>query len=198
MKRKLRRHSPWKFGLVLGLGALVAVVLCVQCVRTYWYTDDVLVPQGAEREAERQVGALATAARSAGITDPHALGPVIERALESAGDRVLWMRVLDPASHLLAQGGRPQGTAKVPLHWWEKVEKHENLGFLVDTPVGKALVAMLPFRMPRLPPPRLPEGSPEAPSDFRSRPPGRPIAYVIEVAIPLNAVAGASRGFVKI
>ncbi|MBV9224769.1 MAG: hypothetical protein JOY85_12110, partial [Acidobacteriaceae bacterium] len=66
---KLYRHSLWKFGLVLGIGSLIALVLCIQCVRTYWYIDAILVPQGAEREAERQVGALTTAARSAGITD---------------------------------------------------------------------------------------------------------------------------------
>src|SRR5438067_2393444 len=111
---KLPKYSQFKFGLVLGTGAVVASVLCVQCVRTYLYTDAVLVPQQAQREAERQVGALTTAARSAGITGPRALGPVIEHALESSSDRVLWMRVLDPESNLLAQGGSPQGTAKVP------------------------------------------------------------------------------------
>jgi len=190
---KLRKHSPWKFGLVLGMGALVALALCVQCVRTYWYTDAVLVPQGAEREAERQVGALTTAARSAGITDPSALGPVIGHALESASDRVLWMRVLDPDSHLLAQGGKPQGTAKVPSQWWENIETHQSLGVLVDTPEGKAFVTMLPFRLPR--PPRFFEAGAGQP-DSHGHPPGarRAPAYVIELAIPLKAVAGAFEG----
>ena len=56
---KLRKYSRFKFGLVLGIGALVASVLCVQCVRTYLYTDAVLVPQQAEREAERELLPLA-------------------------------------------------------------------------------------------------------------------------------------------
>ena len=189
---KLRKHSSWKFGLVLGMGAFIALVLCVQCVRTYRYTDSVLVPQGAEREAERQAGALTTAARSAGITDPRALGPVIEHALESAGDRLLWIRVLDPDSHLLAQGGKPQGTAQVPSPWWERVEKHESFGAVVDTPQGKAFAAMLPFRMPRQPhPPEAEAGQPHQ----GSRPlGGRAPAYVVELAIPVQTVTGAFEG----
>ena len=190
--RKLRRYSPWKFGLVLGTGVLIASVLCVQCVRTYWYTDAVLVPQGAEREAERQVGALTIAARSAGITDPHALGPVVKHALESASDRVLWMRVLDPEGNILAQGGKPQGTAKAPSRWWESIEKHESFVVLVDTPEGKAFVAMLPFRMPR--PPHPPEAETGQPHQ-RPHPPGsRAPAYVVELGIPLQAVASAFNG----
>lgn len=178
---------------MLGMGALIALVLCVQCVRTYWYIDAVLVPQGAEREAERQVGALTTAARSAGIIDGRALGPVIEHALESAGDRILWMRVLDGEGHLLAQGGKPQGTAKVPSRWWERVESHENLGVLVDTPEGKAFVAMLPFRIPR---PLHPLEAGTRPPDQPNHPPGihRVPAYMIELAIPLKAVSGAFDG----
>ena len=190
---KPRKHSPWRFGLVLGTGALIALVLCVQCVRTYWYTDAVLVPQGAQREAERQVGALTTVARSAGIIDPRALGPAIEHALESASDRVLWMRVLDTESHLLAQGGKPQGTAKVPSRWWKRVKTHQSLGVLVDTPEGKAFVTMLPFRMPR--PPRL-FGAGAGQPDLSSRPPSarHAAAYVVELAIPLKAVTGAFEG----
>jgi hypothetical protein len=74
------------------------------------------------------LGALTTAARSTGITDPHALGPVIEHALESTVDHVIWMRVLDPESNVVAQGGAPQGTAKAPPQWWERVEKYKSLG----------------------------------------------------------------------
>jgi hypothetical protein len=207
---KLRRYPRLKLGLVLATGALLALVLCVQCVRTYLYTDAVLVPQQAEREAERQVGALATAARSAGITDPHALGPVIEQALDSASDRVLWMRVLDLESNLIAQGGHPLGTAKVPPRWWDRLERHEDSGVLVDTPEGKVFVAMIPFRIPRQRPPdmqagppgqstRTPGGNPQAqggPSDVRGRPPGgrRAGAYVVELAISLKAVAGSFEG----
>jgi len=85
-----------KLVLVLGIGAFVALVLCVQCVRTYLYTDALLVRQQAEREAERQMGAIMTAARSAGIASPRELGPVLEHAMDTAGDRFLWMRVPSP------------------------------------------------------------------------------------------------------
>ena len=182
----LPSYSHWKFGLVLGIGAMVAAVLCVQSVRTYLYTDAVLVPQQAEREAERQVGALSSAAHSAGINDPHALGPVIEHVLESAGDRVLWMRLLGPDSELIARGGIPQGIAKIPSHWWERVEKHESLGVVSATTQGKAFIAMLPFRLPR----------PPHPLETASGRPGphHPPGYVIELAIPLNAVAGSFEG----
>jgi hypothetical protein len=190
---KLRKYSRFKFGLVLGIGALVASVLCVQCVRTYLYTDAVLVPQQAEREAERQGGVVTAAARSAGITDPRSLGPAIQHALESSTDRVLWVRVLDLKNTVLAQGGNPQGRATVSPQWWASVEKHESLGRSVDTVEGKAFIVMLPFRLPR--PPQFREagtGRPELPG----HPPGvrRPTTYVIEVAISLKTVAGAFEG----
>lgn len=202
---KLPKYSRFKFRFVLSIGAVVAAVLCVQSVRTYLYTDAVLVPQQAEREAERQIGALTTAARSAGISDARALEPVIQHVLESAGDRVLWIRVLGPDNELLAQGGSPQGTAKIPSHWWESIEKHESLGLVRDTTQGRAFIAMLPFRLPRRPstgvftPPPPPEratGRPELPghSAGSHHPPDRPIGYVIELAIPLKAVAGSFEG----
>ncbi len=188
---KLPKYSRFKFRLVLGIGAVVALVLCVQSVRTYLYTDAVLVPQQAEREAEQQAGALTTAARNAGIADSRALGPAIERVLESAGDRVLWMRVLD-ANGVLAQGGNPEGRARIPLGWWERVEKHASLGVMADTAQGKAFVAMLPFRLP--PPAHRPETGTRP--EFSSHPPNghHPPSYVIELAIPLKAVAGSFEG----
>lgn len=181
------RQSYFKFALVLTIGAVLALVLCIQCVRTYLYTDNVLVPQQAEREAERQGGALSTAARSAGIADPHAMLPVIEHALESASEHVLWIRVLDGEGTILAQGGNPRTNVGIPKDWWQRVENHESLGSLIDTPRGKAFVALLPFRMPR--PPRTAEAV--------SRPgPGghRPGMTLLEVAIPIKAVEGAFDG----
>ncbi len=187
---KLHKYSRFRFRLVLGVGALVAAVLCVQSVRTYMYTGAVLVPQQAEREAERQVGALTTAARSAGINEPHALAPVIEHALESSGDRVLWVRVLTADGHVLAQGGHPEGTVNIPAQWWERVEKHESLGRVADTARGKAFIAMIPFRLPR------PSRPIERPA-FSGPPLGaahRPPGFIVEVALPLTAVTGAFDG----
>jgi hypothetical protein len=192
-RMKQRKYSPFRFGFALGTGALIASVLCIQCVRTYLYTDDVLVPQQAEREAERQVGALTTAARSAGITDPRALGPAIEHVLESSSDRVLWIRLLDPESKLLVQGGKPEGTAKIPSQWWKRVETHESLGPVVDTVQGKALVAMLPFRLPR-PSHQIDAARPERSGSGVSFAGHRPPACVIEVAIPLKAVVRTLEG----
>lgn len=175
-----QKYSRFRFRLVLGIGAVVAAALCVQSVRTYLYTDAVLVPQQAEREAERQLGALMAAAHSAGISEPRAFGRVIEHTLESAGERVLWMRVLSAEGELLAQGGKPEGTAKIPAHWWERLERHESPGMVASTAQGKAFIAMLPFRTrPGHPPPA-----------GGQHPPG----YVIEMAIPLKAVAGTFEG----
>jgi hypothetical protein len=137
---------------------------------------------------------LTAAARSAGINDAHALGPVIEHTLESSGDRVLWMRVLDPQSDLVAQAGNPQGAAKIPSRWWERLERHESLGVVVETSVGKAFVAMLPLRLPR--PPRPPDSRLETPTPLShiNGPAPHPGAYVIELAIPLKAVATSFDG----
>jgi serine phosphatase RsbU (regulator of sigma subunit) len=195
---KAALYSHFKVGLALGTGALLALMLCVQCIRTYLYTDAVLVPQQARHEAERQAGALGTAARNAGVTDPRALGPVIEHVLESTSDRVLWMRVLDSDGNLVAQGGKSGSnsgtTAKIPQDWRQRLEKHENVGALVDTSAGKALIAMLPFRMPR----------PARPPEMESRQPGgrpqgnrRAAAFAIELAIPINALTGGFDGLRK-
>ncbi|MGA8028259.1 MAG: PP2C family protein-serine/threonine phosphatase [Bryobacteraceae bacterium] len=207
-RKMLRKYPQLKFGLVLGIGALIALMLCVQCVRTYRYADAVLVPQQAEGEANRQAGALSAAARTAGIADPRSLGQVIGRALDAASDRVLWMRVMDMNGKVLAQGGSPQGQPKVSSSWWERVEKHETLGKETDTSQGKALVVMLPLRMPRPPPPAMGEagrpdhrrqsfGESQEPSpsrDSHGGPHGPRPAYVLEVAISLNAVSGSFAG----
>ncbi|HEX4227861.1 MAG TPA: PP2C family protein-serine/threonine phosphatase [Bryobacteraceae bacterium] len=206
----LRKYRQLKFGLVLVMGALIALVLCVQCVRTYLYTDTVLVPQQAEHEAVRQVGALSAAARTAGITDPRGLGPVIERSLEAVSDRVLWMRVLDLNSKILAQGGSPEGAPKFPSRWWDRVEKHGRVGTLVETAHGKELVVMLPLRLPRAPRTAKAEAGPPDQQhrpfdtsrephfnspDSRGGPQDRPhTAYVLEAAISLKAVAGSFEG----
>ncbi len=175
--------SHFKVGLALTIGALLALMLCVQCVRTYLYTDAVLVPQQAQREAERQAAALGAAARSAGVTDPSGLAPVIEHTLESASDRVFWMRVFE--------------SDDLPL---SPPEGHESVGAAVETPAGKAFVTTLPFRMPR---PTRPPGIDGRQNDRRPRPsdaspnpwPGRrgPV-YKIELAISFKAVRGAFDG----
>jgi hypothetical protein len=183
----MNRYSQLKFGFVLAMGALVALALCVQCIRTYTYTDSVVIPHHAEGEAERQVGVLSAAARSAGIGDTSGLGPVIEHILEASSGRVLWMRVIDAEGHLLASGGKPAGAAIVPPNWFERVEAHQPLGRLVDTAAGKAVVAVVPFRLPR--PPRPLGSNPSSAVPPGPAPGHRPPAYLVEVAVPLRAVA---------
>lgn len=53
---KSYKQPQWKFKFVLAIGALIAAVLCSQCVRTYLYIGAVLIPQQAEREAQREAG----------------------------------------------------------------------------------------------------------------------------------------------
>lgn len=207
-------YSHFKVWLALGTGALLALTLCVQCIRTYVYAGAVLVPEEVQREAEQQMFALSAAARNAGVVNPRALGPIIDHALESAPDRALWMRVLDSDGHLFAQGGNPGTAVKIPLDWRERMEKHESIAGQVDTPEGKALVVILPFRMPRPSRPGDAEGhSINRPSSLEDasrkiraisagrggRPPAdrHALAYLIELAIPLKAVAGGFNGLRK-
>jgi serine phosphatase RsbU (regulator of sigma subunit) len=192
MKRHL--YSHFKIWLVLGSGALLALTLCVQCIGTYLYANAVLVPQQAQREAERQAVALNTAVRDAGIADPRTLGPIIDQALASASGRVLWMRMLDSDRNVFAQGGNAGRQADIPADWREKLEKHESVAVQVDTREGKALVAVLPFRMAR--PLRPPAGDSHW-IDQRSGPADRHAPYLIELAIPLKAVTGELDGLRK-
>jgi hypothetical protein len=91
--KPIRHYS--RAGLVLSIvaGLTLAVLLCTQCVRNYLYVGRALVPEEAQREAERQSVALTSAARSAKVTDPHDLSPVFEHAIDEAADRVIWMRL---------------------------------------------------------------------------------------------------------
>jgi serine phosphatase RsbU (regulator of sigma subunit) len=172
---KLPRYSQYKFGIVLGTGALIAIVLCIQCVRTFLYIDSVLVPREAEQEAQRDAGALGAAAHNAGIDDPRKLSPVLRHALESAADRVLWMRVLDADNNVLSEAGNDPVTSRIPLHWWDRVQRHESLATVVKASQGKALSILLPLRMPQ-----------------RSRTPhDRRPGYILALGISLNAVASA-------
>ena len=177
------------FGLAMGVGAALALTLCVQNVQTYFYASSVLVPQQAEREAELQAGLLASAARHAGITEPNSLDGTIAQLLESEPNRVLWIRVLDINGKVLAQGGDPTGTPHIPADLLERIEKHEPLGKRIATPRGDAIDAIEPFRMPR----------PQA-SELQRQPTPRPPflrrggGLVAEVAIPVSAVSGNFSG----
>jgi hypothetical protein len=194
-----RKHLHLKFVLVLGLGALIALVLCVQCVRTYFYTDDVLIPQQADLEAERQVSALTGAARSSGVTNPDQLAPILERTVDAAGDRLLWMRVLNLDSKVFAQAGIPESPAEYPSQWWERVQKHQPAGTLVKTRTGKAFVVILPLRLGHpvhAPDPALTNHHARDASDT---PHGATTfdwhnTYAVEMAIPVKAVAAAFEG----
>ncbi len=183
----LYKHSQWKFGAVLAIGALVALVLCAQCMRTYRYTDSVLVPEQAEHEAGRQAGAFSAAAHSAGITDPRRLAPLLKRVMASSSDRILWMRVLDLNGNVFSYTDVPEGAAKFPARWWNRVQQHESVGNRLNTAQGQAWVVMLPLRMPR----SQEFGSAHPPP---SSPQQRRPAYVLEIAIPLKAVSGAFDG----
>jgi hypothetical protein len=181
-------------GLVLSVtaGAVLAVLLFAQSVRTYLYVGRVLVPQEAERAAERQGGELASAARAAGVSDPRQLGPLLERAVNENSDRVGWIRLLNQESAVLAQAGTPQGTANVPPRWRELVEKYDTLGRPVDTPGGRAWVTLLAFRMPRLQGAERPasQAVPAAAGERASAGDRRAAALVLEIAVRLDAVSG--------
>ena len=105
---KLRNYLRFRLGLLLILGAVLASVLCFQCVRTYLYTDSVLVPQQAEREAERQAGALTLAARRANALGVGLLsGGYGQDELERAGAYRVYQDPADLLRHLDEVGVRP-------------------------------------------------------------------------------------------
>jgi hypothetical protein len=161
-------YSYFKFVVVLGVGTVLALLLCIQCVRTYLYTDAVLVPQHAEREAERwnrRSACIGTRGRT--------------RARVSLQTCSMDTHSRSGGKHTLS-GSDPQGHVKVPSNWWERFEKHESLGALIDTTRCKAFVTLLPFRMPR----------PQGPLEAGANQPHRGGAYLIEVAIPVKPSKG--------
>ena len=192
--KSLRKYSHLGLFLVVAVGIALAVLLSVQCVRTYLYVTRVLVPQEAEREAERQSGILSSTARNAGVADPHALAPILQKVMEGDSNHAIWMRLLGPDRSVWAEAGTPQGSPTVPERWWERVEKRESLGRLIDTPSGQVWVTMLPFRMPRPVGMGRPDGPPrQQPPMTGERPAGPPPdrrgggALVLEIAIPIES-----------
>ncbi len=169
---KLRKYSQWGFGLVLGIGAVIAVVLCVQCVRTYLYIDSVLIPRQAEHEAQREAGAVTAAAHSAGLDDPRKLAPALQHAIASAEGRILWLRVLDSQNKVVLQAGGPPPTPSIPPLWSYPRPRHGGLGSPIKTPDGKGLSILLPLRMPR-----------------PSRPDEHHMDYILAVGISLKTVS---------
>ncbi len=169
---KLRKYSQLRFGLVLGIGALIAVVLCVQCVRTYLYIDSVLIPRQAEHEAQRDAGAVSAAARGAGIDDPRNLGPALQHAISSAEGRLLWMRVLDWQNKVLSEAGTPPLTPTIPPRWPYRGQRQGGLGSPIKTSDGNGLSILLPLRMPR----------PSHPDEHHTD-------YILSLGISLKAVS---------
>jgi Stage II sporulation protein E (SpoIIE) len=198
---KRAKYARRTINVALGLGALLSLALCVQCVRTYLYTDAVLIPQQAEREAGRQAGVLSSAARRAAAANVRDLEPEIEQAIEASAGRIQWVRVMNADNEVLAQGGHSYSTEKVPQYGRGHREDGKPSGQVLSTPVGDAYVAMLPFRMPRPHSPDARGGTPEL-SQFAAQagpPPGgfRGGGLFVEIAIPLSAVSDSFDGLRK-
>lgn len=187
----LRRHLGLTLALVIG--ALLSLVLCVQCVRTYDYIGKVLIPEEAQREADRQDGNLVSAARSEGIVEVTDLAPALESVLEANSKRILWLRLLDADARTVASAGSLLDAPQVPPRWWQLVEKHEDIRRPITTPEGNGWVVLVPFRLPR---PARPDAEKAEPGRGRGGAPElgrRNIAYLLEVAVRGNAVASDFR-----
>jgi hypothetical protein len=195
--KALSHYSHIGLRLLLAAGVLLAILLCVQSVRTYIYIGSVLVPQEAEREAHQQVGELASLAHEAGITEARELAPILERSITSGSSHPAWLRLLDPENAVIAKAGAAPAALNLPPHWWDRQQNHESVGHIVNTANGKVFVALLPFRLPRPPRPAFGEGRHD-PSDTSNHPPGPPNhrrggggggpGLILDVAIPLDSV----------
>jgi hypothetical protein len=202
--KALSHYSHIGLRLLLAAGVLLAILLCVQSVRTYIYIGSVLVPQEAEREAHQQVGELASLAHEAGVTETRELAPLLERSMTSGSSRPAWLRLIDPENAVIAKAGAATASVNLPSHWWERQQKHVSPGRIVNTANGKLFVALLPFRLPRPPRPAFTEGR-HNPPDLSDHPPpglnhrrgaggsGGP-GLILEVAIPLDSVTPVFAG----
>jgi serine phosphatase RsbU (regulator of sigma subunit) len=184
MKRSAKL-SRYLLPTTLAAGVLLSVLLLAQCVRTYVYARQVLIPQEAHLEAERKTGAVGSAARAAAIYDPHDLSPLLERTIREAPELLEWMRLLTPEGKVVAQSGEPETPIQIPDRWWERVDNHELLLREVNTSRGRAYIALVPFRMPHPLTTAVPGGSAAS-----GRPPGRTPAYLMEVCVDRAGVAG--------
>jgi len=202
--KALSHYSHIGLRLLLAAGVLLAILLCVQSVRTYIYIGSVLVPQEAEREAHQQVGELASLAHEAGITEERELAPLLERSMTSGSSHPVWLRLLDPGNAVIAKAGVPPASVNLPSHWWDRQQQHESVGHIVNTANGKVFVALLPFRLPRPPRPAFSEGRHDPPDTF-DHPPGPPNhrrgggggggpGLILDVAIPLDSVTAVFAG----
>lgn len=153
LSRSLHLKPNVWFSISIAAGVLLAVLLLFQCARTYLYVGRVLIPREAEREAERKAGSVSAAARTGNLHDPHDLTPILTEMVHEAPEQIAWMRIMNQDAEVLAEAGVPLRAAAVPQGWWERAEKHESLGTIVEGPKGPVCAVRVPFRMPR---PRLP------------------------------------------
>jgi hypothetical protein len=107
--------------------------------------------QEARREAERKASVLEKYARAAEARDTARLPPILDELRRESPREIAWVRVINADSKVLAASGEPTSTRSSTISVRQTLEKHGLISETRDTPAGKVLVAMQPFRAIRPP-----------------------------------------------
>ena len=173
--------------LTLTVGSLLALLLLVQSVVTYYQVSRLLVSAELRRQAQQHVASLEREARRLGIRDPTELSRVLDDIRQDAAGAVAWVRIVDMAGHPLAQSGNSSGLPFGEQRLRRALDGFTAVSEIRQTGARKVLVTVLALRLARRPPVLA------APPDPDRGSVPRPVPRFVEMALYLDS-ASASFG----
>lgn len=148
----MRRPQQFWFKFALVLGCLLGVLLLFQSIFGYFFISRRLIEEQLYREAERQGMALERSVRQLRPQEAAGIATLIQDTARENPQKIAWVRVLDPGGRVVAQAGTPAAAAPEPGQLRKLFEERSRMAKMVETPRGKAMLAVLPLRVPVRPP----------------------------------------------
>ncbi len=162
------QHSPryLLFKVFLVVGALLSVLLLVQSIRTYRFVSGQLVRAALSREASVHLNRILYLARQADAENDPSLAGTLQQYWREESAKIVWLRLVDFRGDVLAEAGEPSAPPANLEEALKLLETGERYSEVRETPHGRVLVSLRPFRY------RLASQRPA--TEFRGRPPAFP------------------------
>jgi hypothetical protein len=138
-----QRASGIWIGVLIALGALLAVTLLVQTVVTYQYVSTSLIRQQARRIADEHLRDVERSVRLTRASGPIELEAVLNEVRSDTGSQVAALTILQGDGSLVATSGQPAAT----LGPDQRTQFLANAAFVRDTREGRdVLIGVFPCR----------------------------------------------------
>lgn len=136
------------FRISIGLGVLLAMLLLVQTLATYYFVSRSLVRQEAARDANRRVQSITRLARQAGVVEPAKLTPILNELVREDSDQIAWIRILNFDGSVVATStvAAPAPAYKVG-DLGKLIEDRDRMPVEVAASGGRVVVILNPVRL---------------------------------------------------